>query len=70
MVKPVTPNPPELLPGTVVNERFRIVRTAGRGGMGVVYEAIDQKLNRRVALKCMQARFLSRLPARPAQPAK
>ncbi len=32
---------------------FRIVREIGRGGMGVVLEAIDQSLHRRVAIKVL-----------------
>jgi serine/threonine protein kinase len=32
---------------------FSIVRVIGRGGMGVVYEAVQRSLNRRVALKIL-----------------
>jgi WD40 repeat protein len=39
---------------------FRIVRTIGQGGMGVVYEAIQSPLGRRVALKVLLADSISR----------
>src|SRR5262245_46680982 len=50
-----------LAPGTRLADRFLVVRAVGRGGMGLVYEALDEKLNRRVALKCSAPGHFQRL---------
>jgi serine/threonine protein kinase len=47
---PDAPNAP-LAPETLLQNRYRIVRQLGRGGMGAVYEAFDRRLEITVALK-------------------
>jgi len=47
---PAAPAPGRLL------GKYTIVREVGRGGMGVVYEALDTTLNRKVALKMLMPR--------------
>lgn len=40
-----------LVPNSILQNRYRIVRLLGKGGMGAVYEAIDQRVSCVVALK-------------------
>ncbi len=42
-----------LHPGSLIFQRYQIVRLIGRGGMGAVYEAVDRRLRNTVALKQM-----------------
>src|SRR5690349_4403841 len=42
---------PQLTPGTIVADRFRIIALVGQGGMGDVYRADDMKIGQVVALK-------------------
>jgi tetratricopeptide (TPR) repeat protein len=45
---------PTLTPGTVLSERFRLVRFLAEGGMGEVYEAEDLELGENVAVKIVR----------------
>jgi eukaryotic-like serine/threonine-protein kinase len=49
-------------PGDLLEGRFRILREVAEGGMGIVYEALDEKLDRRIAIKCAKQGFGGRLP--------
>src|SRR4051794_18747584 len=45
----------EAAPTWQTTGRYRVLRLIGRGGMGVVLEAVDQRLNVPVALKPLRA---------------
>src|SRR5947207_12261012 len=54
-------SPPAFQAGELIADRFEIIREIGEGGMGVVYEAFDRKLNRRIAIKSAKPGFQPRL---------
>jgi serine/threonine-protein kinase len=44
-----------LAPGDILDRKYRVVRLVGEGGMGEVYEGVNVRLGRRVAIKVMNA---------------
>ena len=57
---PPSPGPAssELATGSMFG-KYKIVRIAGRGGKGIVYEALDSILDRKVALKIIRPETLN-----------
>ena len=47
----------QISPGTIIDERYRVVSRVGSGGMAEVYCAEDLQLGRRVAVKLLHERF-------------
>ncbi|SIR98794.1 protein kinase domain-containing protein [Williamsia sterculiae] len=43
--------------GTTIADRYRLMRLIATGGMGQVWEALDTRLDRRVAVKVLKAEF-------------
>jgi serine/threonine protein kinase/tetratricopeptide (TPR) repeat protein len=41
-------------PGTLIQRRYRLRERIGRGGMGDVWQAVDESLGRKVAVKCLK----------------
>ncbi|GAB2654377.1 serine/threonine-protein kinase [Gordonia jinhuaensis] len=43
--------------GTMIADRYRLMRLIATGGMGQVWEALDMRLDRRVAVKVLKSEF-------------
>ena len=52
-------SPPRFEAGILLNERYEIERLLGRGGMGEVYLATDNRIHRNVALKVLHSDLVS-----------
>ena len=58
-LEPETP-PLLLQPGTIIDGRYQIVAPVGAGGMGSVFEAVNIKIRRRVAIKVLKPELAKR----------
>jgi predicted Ser/Thr protein kinase len=56
------PAPTDALPGSVIADRYRVLRQLGRGGMGVVYLTEHVILEKKFALKMLSAEFARSSP--------
>ena len=52
---PTAPDPDPLLEQEI--DKYRVVKLIGRGGMGSVYEALNTRIQKRVALKFIESRL-------------
>jgi eukaryotic-like serine/threonine-protein kinase len=43
--------------GQLLENKYRIIRMIGEGGMGAVFEGENVRINRRVAIKILRAAF-------------
>jgi len=54
-----------VFPEKIINERYKISKVLGRGGMGEIYLAEDNKLQRKVAIKSISSDLLRDCDTKP-----